>query len=646
MAGDSVYDKFRQALTRAQDGTPLNAPQAAPKEPAEALVQQAGGEYDAFRNAAKGVGDAVLPGDNFARFKGEHPYVAWGADQIGPMAARTLGGEIGAQAYSRLNPATIQPGQPSSPADGAGLVQPPASLPQASPPLGGQMQNVNFAADPRLSIQTGSSTPAPDYEGAGTDQGVRESQKRGLSIGRDMVQSKTDEASGAMGAFVQQGQNMHDFAQAQALSAYAVKQAADDVDREQVESETHFQKAVDDSASRGVDPGRSFKNRDVGFWLIAGIGAIASGMLSAVNGQAGNPFMDAMRQMVNADIGAQETDIAQGWKKANAQQTAYMNARARGADKVTATIRQWDQVLTATKMDLEAKLQQAKTPEEQARLQAGVQAVGMEMEANQTKYQQYWQQKKESRAAAAAAAATAAAKTTWEHAMQMRELGLKTRALDIEQYKAGEGAKQGHAGADKDFNDRFVATGNDPQTGAITGGLARDAEEAKKLSEARLSYENAMSTLDAIERLRGSGPKEEGKNTPAGGMIGRAGSKLMVTTLPWERGVRSEAAKLIAAVNHSEKLGAFDAGSAKLLTDQVGSGDTLASVGTAGDQMIAQTREQIRREYENTIRVAAMRPAIRAATKDGRTGPVETGATDVDVNTKGVAGQPGSRALQ
>ena len=194
------------------------------------------------------------------------------------------------------------------------------------------------------------------------------------------------------------------------VAAAEYQRVVDEDQQARANKDLEVQRAQDEATSKGIDPGRYYRNRDVGFWINVGIGSVASGMLAAMNGGSGNAFTDQMNKMVNDDIHAQEVGIQQGLRKAQNAETAYERMRMRGIDSVTAAFKQHDWTMQSIQDELKARLGKAQIPEEAKRLEEALQEVQIKRDQETVKYNEYWNNIAHQKASAAAAMAAAQAK--------------------------------------------------------------------------------------------------------------------------------------------------------------------------------------------------------------------------------------------
>lgn len=444
-----------------------------------------GERYDRFREqvrnrVAEGAG-LIKPLDNkYKEFRSSHPFL----DAIPDAAAAYSGAMMGpiGMAASALAPSTrIGTRNPTSFERGPG--QPERAAAGAPEEASTSARGVNISSLPDPSgpslYQRSAVSGVEGGSEFGTDRRIQNAQLNELADKAGYQEKKGEEAAAHLGYLDEEAGYFQRIAGQKKIQADAEMRAAETTQKEQEEQETKIQQANDELSELGVDPGRHFKNRDMGFWLTMTIGAVAGGMLQAMNNLGSNPFIDSLRETVRNDINAQERNIDQKGKKLKGLETAYERMRARGADRITATIRQYDKTLESVETEIKGKLAKARVPEVKANLEAALQSIQIERDAQATKMEEYWKSVRDQRMAAARSAASAAYERSLRFAhlkLEERKLDQADRHLDIE---AQRGGREGAAKQAKDQNELFVPTGKDPDTGMVTGYMAASDVEGR-----------------------------------------------------------------------------------------------------------------------------------------------------------------------
>lgn len=452
--------------------------------------KQAGSAFKSYLQSA---------GKSYSAFENDHPALKWGRMAL-PMVL-SPGGAIDAIRPAGMAVDNAINGQTKE-QSAANVFGPETSK------FDYQKMGVNTSALPLTAAsmapsavsgpQAASGTGGFQVPG-GTDKSVYEAQQDYVADHSGLQEKKGEEASAHLQAMGVRADQFQELAQAQTLAANAERQAVDDAEKEQLKAEQDWHTAQDETAKKGIDPGRFYKNKDAGFWISMIIGSVASGMLSGLTQDGKNPFIDSVRDMVRQDIGAQETDINQGWKKVKGLETAYERARQRGVDRVTATLRQYDATLSALQTDMQGRYERATIPETKARLEAGLQALQMERDGIRIKNEEYWRDIKARRAAAAAAAANAAAEKAFQHALAVRKQAMEEKKTDAEVRKLdAETLESGGGGT-------FVPTGSFQDESGIAGqqGFLAPSKQAKEdMTKARASGEAYIGELQQLATAR------------------------------------------------------------------------------------------------------------------------------------------------
>jgi hypothetical protein len=391
------------------------------------------------------------------------------------------------------------------------------------------------------------------------------------------------------------------------------------IDREQRDKETEIETLYNQAADKGVDPGRHFRNMDTGTKVAFAVGAVASGMLSAMQGSAGNPFMDAFREHVRFDIAAQEKDIDQAWKRARGAETAYERMRIRGIDQVTAGLKAYDMHLASLEKDLQARMTKATIPEIRANLQAALEAAQMERQVMADNLEQYAKNVRSQRAAAAAAAA----ERRFQHDLSLAKLELdRVKTLSEAEKNSAEARKHlGEAAAGGDLNKRFVPMLDgqrqvrkeiikDAQGNVIgareLGTIAIDPEQAKKKVAER---ENSISMLQRLEeraelmKQYHSLDKEVKLPMGAGGAVTAPGRlKAAYDKRILEGRIKALDGELLTDFGSAKHLGALDEGYVKFGAKTLGSGDAGLMDYEQSVQQNNQLIEMTRKHLSNVDR--------------------------------------------
>jgi hypothetical protein len=404
----SVADQFRDLVKKAGTGAKkgLGYDADAAQGITRSFQQYRDGQMSPFDQWANNATVALNPAASFGRD-------AASVVKYGPST--WLQKQTTAPAAPGAQPTPPEPPQPA--ADGGPPVDKgvnPNDLPNA------------LTGPPTYRMGAGMGPGGDVYEGYGTEKGILHAQQDVLADTGHQQELKGDEYTARLKGMATHADLTHEVAAQKQFAAEAYKKAVDSEDVRQRDQETKIQQATDDTAAMGVDPGRSFRDRNVGFWINMAVGAVASGMLSALNGGQGqNPFMDSVRGMVQQDIAAQEKGIEQGWRRVKGMETAYERMRMSGADKVNSTQKAYDLHLEAIQTEIQSRMEKAEIPAQKAAYQQALQAVQVERDGIAFKMQEYWKNIRDTKARAAAAAAQAEYARRRQLALDASEMELK-----------------------------------------------------------------------------------------------------------------------------------------------------------------------------------------------------------------------------
>ena len=596
-------------------GKPLGAPlTGAPSVTGQVIG--AAPEPSTYEEFKARLADAQTRG---RQFRAEHPavnaYINTAAsglpqDSMLGMGARAIDAATSPSirqptSFTRETPQPILPeeGRPwtaGAPAIGDSTGASPWSLPEANAPTKGGVA-------------------APGRTGLGSDKALQNAQQDQIAGSQAIVDKKLEEGAAQVDFLNAKASAEQQTAFLRQTYAEALKRADD---AQVKDEEDYAQKTADareKAAKLGVDPGRHFRGRETQSTITLALGGAISGIFGALMGTTDNAFVNTIRNTVQDDIKSQEREIDQAWKKVAGMETTYQNLVKRGVDKRVANADYYGHVLDANIAQLNAALAKARIPAEKANIEGAIQSLQNERSALDVQMQAYWKNVYERRSAAAAASAAATAERLWRHKIELEELRIKQQNADTQRIEAEGKTGAARGTTQKDLNGAFFSTRLDQTkdgTPVQVGIVAADPTARKELTESARAHETTMKAIAEIRRLRGSGPREEGKNAPAGGPLGRLGSKTTPLTLGWERGVTSESSALKASLNKGAGLGAYDNGTAQLLEARVGE---LTSVGRAGDELLDQLEVQAQRDYQSHLDANGGRPAVRAYNRDTKT---------------------------
>jgi hypothetical protein len=507
------------------------------------------------------LNDPTIRG-KFAQFLGNHPGAEYAVN-------------VGLPAMSGATPAGVNPfGSPQMPV--ANGEQPPVTD-RPSYPYGNQPPPSALEGAPvkvpgaeglhaptsllnTTGIGGGVGYSTDDLGGRGTDKRILGSMDDQYAEMGGLQEKKGEEASAHID-FLHAASDTQGYIAEQRRKAQGVyERTVAEEDRDEKHKEDEVLRVLDEVSAMGVDPGRYYRNRDTLTTIQMTVGAVASGMLSALNGREGNPFLDRVREEARSDVNAQEKAIDQGWKRAKGMETSYERMRMRGVDRVNASLKQYDLTLAAVENDVAARLGNAKIPEIKANLEAGLQAIQIERAGVRTKIEEYAKNIRAQRAAAAAAAA----ERMYRHALETAKFRLEERKVNAAAEKdladAGKArAEAGKLGAGDDST--FYPMGDvktDPMTGmAYQEGMKMPSEAMlKDLSTQRATGESYVKDLNEFITMRETYEKLEKEMAMSGGTR----VDLWPRIYKIRQDLISKGGHLTTQYGHNEHLGSLDKG--------------------------------------------------------------------------------------
>lgn len=618
-------EKYPKALPGAPSWTGTNTIGAFPPEP-------------------EGPSALKVADDRVRQWQADHPLGNYAlqlpnlvSGAVSPWSA--VGQSVAPKGPPLPSPSGINPQTPTTPQP----MMPKEGQPWTAEAVPGQ-QGVPVGNLPNASTTPsaggGRSTPG---SGLGSDKAIQNTQRDQISGAQAIVDKKMDEGSAAITYLGKSADAQGEAAVLHNIYANAQKQAGEETFKEQEDFEKKKSDAIDKAAKMGVDPGRVFRGREAASAIILAIGGAVAGFYQGMTNGAENQFVKTVQQIVQTDIQDQDKEIAQADKHIAGMETTYQNLVRRGVDKRAAIDTYYGQVLDSSLAQLNAALAKAKIPEQKANIEGHIQALQNERTNLDRGMQEYWKNINDKRAAAAAAAA----ERLFRHGLEMRKVDIDAYNAQTGRLSAEGQVLKATGESQQDLNKAFFGTKLDtaPNGAPVQVGIvAASPENRGKLEEAAKNHETSKKAIAEIRRLRGEGPKQEGKNTPAGGMLGRGASKQNPFALGWERGVNSEGSALKASLNKGAGLGAYDTGTAQLLEARVGD---LTSVGAAGDQLLDQLEIQSDRDYHAFLNANGGRPAARVYNTNSKRWEVQELPNDPRAPAgEGVGSVPGARKLE
>lgn len=316
---------------------------------------------------------------------------------------------------------------------------------------------------------------------------------------------------------------------------------------------------VDKLRKREVDPQRLYGKPSFGSSVAIALGGALSGMYAGMSGRAGNDFVDTINRNIDRDISAQEGQIANEKTAIGERQNLYGQMIASHKDSTLARAQTKNAMWEAAKVQLDAEATRLGTDVARANADRGIGLIGRKQIELQRDLDAAEEQAAARAAAARAAAAAAREKMLFERGVKLEELRQGNRKIDIDEAKEGGGGG------------RFVATGNDPVTGAPTGYVARDKESAGKQADGIAA---TSQVIDAAKRILAR-REEQGKL----GRFTSRGDGSPLGTPKWKTENNVDAALMKAQANKALGLGTMDAGTAPILDALAGNPNQMDVLG-------------------------------------------------------------------
>lgn len=229
----------------------------------------------------------------------------------------------------------------------------------------------------------------------------------------------------------------------QKYEAISAKRVEDDAaSRFQANWEAN-QKMADELARSKPDPGRLMASASHGMQFTMAIGAVAGGMLSALNGGP-NQFLEHLDKIIDRDVAAQNQAIENKRSALGMKQTMLSQFIQQTGDRRLGASQYRQMLLEAAKSQLKAQDSALGIPEQRAGTQLAVNALQQKIDGlNEINTKDAWKQY-QAQAAAAEAQRRAAEERAFQHELQVGELGVKVdnaRTARISALRDGKGDK-------------------------------------------------------------------------------------------------------------------------------------------------------------------------------------------------------------
>lgn len=195
---------------------------------------------------------------------------------------------------------------------------------------------------------------------------------------------------------------------------------------------------AEEIASRSFDPSSLVRNAGTGMQFAMAIGAVAGGMLAAVNGGP-NQYMQDLHRVIDRAVEQERTTLENKRFAVGARQTIASQMMQQTGDLRLSLASYRQSLLEAAKTTLQAQTASLGIPEERAKTSIEVNTIqqqidGLNVQNTSAAWKLYQQQ-----AAAGVAAQRAAEERAWQRYMDVTKLGLEGDKVKIEAAKAGVG---------------------------------------------------------------------------------------------------------------------------------------------------------------------------------------------------------------
>lgn len=389
------------------------------------------------------------------------------ANSIGRTAAQYLGGALGGGAYD------LASGAPAPGADAVGSVSslgpiaPAAGIHDAGEVDGAPRQMLELSRDPAPKQPAISSN-------AGYSDGLRKAwdnasskQLQGITDAGDLQrQLGVDQAGRTMAEGDLREQNaarmQRDAEDQQRIDAKAAADHQAFLDRQM--------ELADEIGRLKPDPGRLLRNADHQTQFTIGLGAALGGGLAAMNGGGTNTSLDRLDKIIDKDIAAQNSEIANKKDSLTARSSLFGQMLQETGDRRLAAMQ--TKKLMYDAMDLKFKADADRLGIPELRTNAEIHGQELDRKRNDLTAEMAKQSLANARAAAAAQvqAQRAAEERQWQHQVEITKLKQEQQKIDIEAGKGNPADKERQkAQMELDAN-LGVLTGAEKDIGKITAG--------------------------------------------------------------------------------------------------------------------------------------------------------------------------------
>lgn len=494
------------------------------------------------------------------------------------------------------------------------------SAPEAGPPAAPHSQ-VLYSPPPKAAAPSG---PSWTQKRRADEQAYLASigdERSAMGRANDAAQVRDDEAAQAEARIARQKEE------------YAANEAS--FQREEAQARDAFraqtQKQIDEVRNGTIDPGRLYRDSGALTGVMVGIGGALAGMASALNKSDPDAFTKVIQRHIDRDVDAQVRGLAQKNAGIADRNTVYAQLVSDNRDAVLSRAQTTAAMLESARGMAAAEAKRLGTPEAQARFEA-LDAQLAQRQAQAHAAVDGAEEQAAARAAqamanaraAAAAARQAAEERRIKYGIEFEKLRLEGRKIDVEEGKAGPGAKMG---------ERFVATGQDPATGMATGYIARNEKVAEERTKGLVGAQASIAIIDRILARR----EQQGTL----GRLTSRGDGSPLGTPAWKTENKADHAALLAAVKDAWGLGVLSGSDMELVESHIGKDpNALDLIGDETNDRLKAARKAIEARIAAEGRQEAGTRVAKGVDARGRETFVPLGSTVTPTNPKDVKRTP------
>jgi hypothetical protein len=447
--------------------------------------------------------------------------------------------------------------------------------------------------------------------------GTFDTEKKAMGDASRAEQMQTDDAAQRMGGM------------ANDVEARAAEEAGYQRDYEEQRNtfRAQTQALTEEIRSAKVDPSRLYGEPKFGSAIAIAIGGAVAGMFQGLRGGE-NQFVNAINRNIDLDINAQQSAIDNKKSALSARNTLYGQLVSSHQDSALARLQTKNAMLESAKMQMEAEAKRLGNPVAAANAERGINAIDRQQASVQLDIDKAERDAAIRAQAAAAAARAAAEERNFKRGVELEKLRIENRKVDVDEAKETGGAKLG---------ERFVATGQDPTTGAATGYLARNGKVAEERTNGLAASKKAVQLIDQILALR----EEQGKL----GRFTSRGDGSFLGTPKWKTEAKGAAAELQLQLKEINKLGAVSEGFDATTLERLAPGNVTAldALGDETNDKLRAARARILSNAQNEGAQEAGTQVAKQVGPDGREVYVPLGRVQAPTNARAVPRTPVGR---